>query len=73
MSSENKKPAPERPHVEMVAEHLCPFCGERATLHCALCERVVCAEHVTRGFALGYAFICVECAAAYQDSETNAE
>lgn len=50
----------------MVAEHRCPVCGERATLHCAGCERVFCAEHVRRGFALGYTFVCVECAATME-------
>lgn len=56
-------PEPIRP-AEMVTEHLCPFCGERATLHCAVCERVVCAEHVSRDFSLGYAFVCIDCIAA---------
>ncbi len=52
------------PHAEMVAEYLCPVCGERATLHCASCGRVYCAEHVARGFSMGYAFVCVDCVAA---------
>ena len=56
------------PHAEMVAEHLCPVCGERATLHCASCGQVYCAEHVARGFALGYAFVCVECVAAMRQA-----
>jgi hypothetical protein len=49
--------------AEMVVEHRCPVCDERATLHCAGCGRVFCADHVVRGFALGYAFVCAECAA----------
>ncbi len=57
---------PASPHAEMVAEHLCPVCGERATLHCASCGEVYCAEHVARGFSLGYAFVCVDCVAAIQ-------
>lgn len=55
------------PPAEMLAQHHCPVCGERATLHCAACDRVFCAEHVARGFSLGYAFICLECAAAEQE------
>ena len=56
----------EPPRVEMVAQHLCPICGERATLRCANCERYVCADHVARGFALGYVFVCVDCIAEAQ-------
>ncbi len=64
LDTSDNVPRPERvERVEMVAEHLCPFCGERATLHCASCGRVVCAEHVARGFSLGYAFICLDCVA----------
>ncbi len=58
------------PSAEMVAEHRCPICGERATLHCAGCGRVFCADHVTRGFALGYAFVCGECAAQNGEDDT---
>lgn len=54
------------PPAEMVAQHLCPLCGERATLRCATCERFFCAEHVSRGFELGYAFVCVECMATQE-------
>lgn len=54
----------ETPPAEMAAAHRCPVCGERATLHCAGCGRVFCADHVARGFSLGYAFVCVECMAA---------
>ncbi len=56
-------------------ENLCPFCGDRATLHCAICDRVVCAEHVARGFSMGYAFICLDCVAlltAQEEQEDGA-
>jgi predicted RNA-binding Zn-ribbon protein involved in translation (DUF1610 family) len=62
------------PPAEMVAEYLCPVCGERATLHCASCGQVYCAEHVARGFAMGYAFVCVDCVEAARqamDGEDN--
>ena len=67
MSQHDETPAAqhdETPCAEMVTEHRCPVCGERATLHCAGCGRVFCAEHVQRGFALGYTFLCAACAAA---------
>ncbi len=56
------------PAAEMVAQHLCPVCGERATLHCAGCGEVYCAEHMSRGFSMGYAFVCVDCVAALQQA-----
>lgn len=61
----------DRLSAEMVAEHHCPVCGERATLHCAGCGRVFCAEHVQRGFALGYTFLCATCAGG--DTGTDAD
>jgi hypothetical protein len=60
----------EKVSAEMVAEHHCPVCGERATLHCAGCGRVFCAEHIQRGFALGYTFLCATCAGS--DTSTDA-
>lgn len=63
--------AREGPQAEMVTEHTCPICGQRATLHCASCGGVYCAEHVVRGFALGYAFICLDCAGAAEETTSG--
>jgi hypothetical protein len=42
---------------------LCPMCGEWGRLRCADCGRAFCVEHVERHFAMGYFYLCADCAA----------
>lgn len=44
-------------------EQTCAACGEYGRLHCAGCDRTFCVEHLERHFAMGYFYLCAECAA----------